>query len=387
MQLALPIMMTSFPCSMAVSDMRRLLSLSLESGVTTPPSDGFLASLIVTYELSNEKRCLMSALAAVGYVLALASITFFVRFRREKTVKAAGIDYILIILIGCSLGYTSIAIELLPHSTMQCNLRMWLYLLSYATIMGSLLMKNLHIWLIFRAQEILNTDVLGRRCHLANQILISTDMILFWWFVSTMKLESTLTFINAKFAVRLCTLTARQSGLSVAAIVFYAYNAILLASFLPTLYMTRKVFSTYSDATLLSLTFVSMIFLIVAFTSLEGNFDKDIELKMCICVFSMITIVIFLIAGPRMWNLWLHYRDKQEPLISFLKQGSKVRTSMARRPTVYLPMRGSIGARKKSSISTGQRKKSIMSIGERKKSMLSVGRGENLFAPSKCFRK
>ncbi|KAM9959666.1 hypothetical protein ACTFIR_000754 [Dictyostelium discoideum] len=77
-----------------------------------------------------------------------------IKFSKTPSMRSASPIFLNFILAGGIIVYIGIIVWVGPMSTHSCNARLWLVTLGFSTLIGSLVVKNFRIWLIFDNPEL-----------------------------------------------------------------------------------------------------------------------------------------------------------------------------------------------------------------------------------------
>ncbi|KAJ3231120.1 hypothetical protein HDU81_003983 [Chytriomyces hyalinus] len=267
-------------------------------GSSTPPPDG--APIITHYSATSQAKAFVCSLFISGVIICFLSAAFISSFRKHFEIKSMEVDYALIIHVGALIGHSCIAIELLPDSITKCHLRIWLFILYLAATASPMLVKNLYIWHIFGAKEELDIRRLSFKFHSLNIAILALDVLLLALWSLTTRFENELVYISPTRTMYSCVIPA-QSSIS-PSLVLGAFNGILVATFIPVLYVTRHVRPPWSDSTTMTLSFMLLSFLWTVVNTLQLAVEELNDLRRCLCIWMIVTGIIAIITVPRAYN-------------------------------------------------------------------------------------
>ncbi|GAM23371.1 hypothetical protein SAMD00019534_065460 [Acytostelium subglobosum LB1] len=94
---------------------------------------------------------LIGLTTASGVMILLAVVLMILVFiyRSSSSIRSASPFFCYNIIFGGILTYVGVIVFSLPKSDASCNLRFWFPAVGYALLIGSLVVKNFRIWLIF----------------------------------------------------------------------------------------------------------------------------------------------------------------------------------------------------------------------------------------------
>ncbi|EFA83318.1 G-protein-coupled receptor family 3 protein 3 [Heterostelium album PN500] len=88
--------------------------------------------------------------AGVLILICIVMICLIQKYNTYHAIRSASPFFSINILFGGIITYAAVIIYVIPKSTVQCNVRFWLLAIGYSLLIGSLVIKNIRIWLIFR---------------------------------------------------------------------------------------------------------------------------------------------------------------------------------------------------------------------------------------------
>ncbi|KAI8842425.1 periplasmic binding protein-like I [Chytriomyces cf. hyalinus JEL632] len=268
-------------------------------GSSIPPPDG--APPISHHRLTSQAKAFVCSLFISGVIVCFLSAAFIASFRKHFEIKSMEVHYALIIHVGAFIGYSCIAVELLPDSITKCHLRTWLFILYLATTASPMLVKNLYVWYIFIATEELDIRRLSFKFHSLNIAIIAFDVLLLVLWSLTTRFQNELVHISPSRTMYSCIIPDQSFSPSV---VLGAFNAILVLSFIPVLCVTRHVRPPWSDSTTMTLSFMLLSFLWTVVSALQLALEEINDLRRCLCIWMIVTGIIAIITVPRAYNVW-----------------------------------------------------------------------------------
>ncbi|KAJ3225972.1 hypothetical protein HDU81_007561 [Chytriomyces hyalinus] len=296
-------------------------------GSSTPPPDG-APPPITHYTVTTEVKAYLFCLFFSGVIICLASAAFISSFRKHFEVKSMEVDYALVIHVGALTGYACIALEVLPDSIARCHLRTWLFVLYLVTTTSPLLVKNLYVWRIFTAMEVLEIRKMSRRYHLMNIAIIASDVLLLalWSFTTPFQIQ--LVYLSPTRTMDSCIIPGQSSILRLASpsIVLAAFNIILVLAYIPVLYITRQVQPPWSDSTTMTLSFMLLTFLWTVVSTLRWSIGETNVMRRCFCMWTIVTGILSIITVPRAYCVW--YERKNRVAANVLVQARKERSGV-----------------------------------------------------------
>ncbi|TPX52383.1 hypothetical protein CcCBS67573_g09881 [Chytriomyces confervae] len=280
-------------------------------GSSTPPSDG-APPPITHYTVTSEVRAYLFSLFFAGVIICAASAAFISSFRKNFEIKSMEVDYALVIHMGAITGYACIAIELLPDSITRCHLRTWFFVLYLAMTTSPLLVKNLYVWRIFTAMEVLEIRKLSRKYHLLNITVIVSDILLLAMWSFTTPFQIQIVYLSPTRTMDTCIIPGQSSILKLnsPSVVLAVFNIILVLAFIPVLYITRHVQPPWSDSTTMTLSFMLLTFLWTVVSTLRWSIGETNVVRRCFCMWMIVTGILAIITAPRAYSVWQERKNR-----------------------------------------------------------------------------
>eukprot|EP01132_Coremiostelium_polycephalum_P003638 gene3638-4530_t len=92
--------------------------------------------------------------AGIFLIASLGLMVVVWHYRNTSSIRSASPIFCIAIIAGAIMVYAGIIVWVVPVSTATCNLRFWLVTIGFALFIGSLVVKNFRIWLIFDNPEL-----------------------------------------------------------------------------------------------------------------------------------------------------------------------------------------------------------------------------------------
>ncbi|EGC34445.1 hypothetical protein DICPUDRAFT_15906, partial [Dictyostelium purpureum] len=123
------------------------------------PVDGMTYLGLYNISLNEAKSSLsvqyaFSIVSGLLILMVLFMMLGIALFNKTPSIRSASPIFLGFILIGGMIVYIGGIVWVSPVSTHQCNARLWLVTLGFTTLIGSLVIKNVRIWLIFDNPEL-----------------------------------------------------------------------------------------------------------------------------------------------------------------------------------------------------------------------------------------
>ncbi|ORY51262.1 hypothetical protein BCR33DRAFT_450888 [Rhizoclosmatium globosum] len=272
-------------------------------GSNIPPPDGPITISYVLVTISNSYALLFTILGSVGIGFSLFIFIFLIQYRKHHLVKSIGVDYTVVSLLGCILGYIHLLLETNPPSSLMCKIQILSLLLTYSFILIPLAVKNLYVWIIFTADEALDIDSLSKKLYGLTGALLFIEIILtaVWYSYSNASLKPffthTLEVYDCMYSHQTSIMTEAVQG------ALYVFNFGILIALISLASMVRNVLPTWNESALL-LTIFFLYSLCGGFIYLlPMNTDEFNDLRRCLAVYATVTITLSILALPRVINV------------------------------------------------------------------------------------
>jgi hypothetical protein len=108
----------------------------------------------------------------IGLVFTFFCHLFLIRYRNTAAVLSGSIIYSHFLLIGVELVVISGWTILSPATELKCHLQLWLLLLGYSFIVGSLMAKFSHLFMALRSRKFLSGWVKYLSATIFSSVLI-----------------------------------------------------------------------------------------------------------------------------------------------------------------------------------------------------------------------
>lgn len=190
---------------------------------------------------SNGAAYALAILAAIGLFgcVSLAGLLF--AYRQEKEIRSTSPVFNFLVLIGCTLGFITIYINIGMPTNSSCLADVWISFNALGMILGNLLAKNYRIYMIFMrtarpgaAQKMNDLAILKISAGIQ---FIEIVLLAVWSGVGAP--TSTLVTLTSSSWYQTCVVS-NSAGTALAAILA-AYNVILVVAVLALAYATRSV--------------------------------------------------------------------------------------------------------------------------------------------------
>ncbi|KAJ3078066.1 hypothetical protein HK102_004760 [Quaeritorhiza haematococci] len=248
----------------------------------------------------------ISAITAIGAAASTLYSIGFLLYRNKTAIKAATVEFCLIIFFGSILMYTFVLLQVGPPSEALCIARPWFLVVGFAFFFGGFLIKMMRINLIFtysRASRVVDPAKLSLVKMLKQMGIVLLFEISALVALSTMNLpgmiERTIDLPSVgSFTQREC---APFNQITV--VVLLAINAVMIAygSFIA--WRTRNVPDAYNETKFVMVAMVLISFTAVAVIPVSFVLTKahNAYLLQCLAINFATTVSMGIFALPKLW--------------------------------------------------------------------------------------
>ena len=201
-------------------------------------------------------------LIAIAIIFAIFTITFGFIFRRKRVISASPL-FLLIIVLSCIVGYTSIFAWYGKPNKVGCGFQPWLLGLPVTSMIAALCAKTFRIWRIFKSP--FNRSVITD-CELlilwVIMMIPSVLILVLWTIISTPTAHMKTVDGNDHFVCDTGGFTGPPGGYVFFAI-FVAYSGLILlfGAFLSI--VTRDVPELFNESKIITISIYHLVFLSV----------------------------------------------------------------------------------------------------------------------------
>ncbi|KAI9366804.1 periplasmic binding protein-like I [Zopfochytrium polystomum] len=285
-------------------------------GSTTPPPDGTVYREWLVNSPSSGKGLLILVLGGVGVVFGLVSIALNFIYARQPSFKAASTTFTHIICVGCIMAFVSAAFMVSDVTQTSCRVRLWLQVLGFALVVGSMLFKMSRMLAILTAGTMIRKELLNDFVGFGAVFIITgiDAAFLAGWTVAqnpkpTFQIDPT----SEKWMCK--SSTSMYPG----HIILYAYNGLIL---LIMLYIARQVqiheraFSNGAadTAATMSAGFVALFLGVVTLPLISGGDPGPAtDVARFIVVWILGVLCLGLVVGPKIFAVIISQRERMSP--------------------------------------------------------------------------
>ncbi|KAJ3232583.1 hypothetical protein HDU81_002846 [Chytriomyces hyalinus] len=282
---------------------------------TIPPPDGPTISSR-SYANNTFEGAFIIALTATGAILSIASIAFFIAFRRDNIAKSASIPECVACLSGCCIGYLSLLFFLNTPTTVACKARVALISTAFGVVVSCLASRSLFIAVIFSTRQVYKNskalNVTHQRFKYCNMLVVAVEVVLVaaWGYFSKVRVRCIET--NADFYGVCVEASEKGMSMSIISVVLVVYNILIYIALLFSLYLQKDVGSDRSDElTTLLITSLIVPIILTIIKSLENTASPDADFRVAICIWIGVTVILFKVMGYPALSVYQEYRSKR----------------------------------------------------------------------------
>ncbi|KAK5574722.1 hypothetical protein RB653_009975 [Dictyostelium firmibasis] len=143
-------------------------------------------------DYSNSMKIGLTIVSGICILFSILSMILVIVFRRAKIIKSASPAFCLLILFGCIIIFTGCIIFSLSPTNGNCRARVWLLSIGYTIFLGSLLVKNWRIWLLFDNPKLKKRSITNWKLYpfVAGILAVDVLILAFWQGLGNIRSES-----------------------------------------------------------------------------------------------------------------------------------------------------------------------------------------------------
>ncbi|KAJ3413828.1 hypothetical protein HDV05_007428 [Chytridiales sp. JEL 0842] len=255
------------------------------------------------------------ALEAIGLLGCLFSGILVLVFAERKVIRSASPPFLILMIIGSIFTFVSNTFFIGTPKTVDCHAQIYLQLLGFVLVFGSMIAKNLRIHKLFSHRKVSKTIFTRIEPFLILLFLLFAIEILLLILWSTLIQPTSTPFddrVNNVLGTACMTLSP-PSSLRYKALqgTLIGYNALLLLATGYLAFLTRKVSQTYNESVLMLVCVLatSLVGVIVLPSTtggttdlMNGNFVKGLA------VWGVTMLVMVLMFGSKVVGVWWEYK-------------------------------------------------------------------------------
>ncbi|KAI9349159.1 periplasmic binding protein-like I [Obelidium mucronatum] len=269
------------------------------SNTSIPPPDGPIYETLTLLRESPSGKTL-TAFFVVGFVFVLIFWFVLAFFRSKPCVRTASVTFLSTTSIGYALSYSTNLMYFGIPSVAQCKTRVWIEVTAFAIVIGSLILKNARICMIFASKTIIPKWMINDTLWLVGLVgIVGIQQILMasWNSLSQLTILSTTTATTIQYN---CAPKNPIMGY-----ITWGLNAVLYAALIGVTYMSRNLESAHSEFQLLL-----VVCLIIPLGSLViSSIDDSTSMRPALIVWLVTTIPLLMQLVPILLQLYVSSRS------------------------------------------------------------------------------
>ncbi|KYR00378.1 G-protein-coupled receptor family 3 protein 3 [Tieghemostelium lacteum] len=246
--------------------------------------------------------------SGVLIAICLILLLIIIVYRDSNSIRAASPLFCGLIVFGAIIVYSGIIIWSLPPSNLFCNLRYWLVSIGFTTLIGSLVVKNFRIWLIFDNPHLKTIKITNFQLFPWILTLEMANVILMGIITSRGQVESNRVYniddLTRYEYMQVCQMN--QYG-TVTLYVLLVYFALLLFIGLFVSWKLRIVdIAEFNESKTISSTLYTIFFILFSIVCLlvVPQYYINQTIILCIAGIFITSFSLFIIFIPKLLNLW-----------------------------------------------------------------------------------
>ncbi|KAM9996858.1 hypothetical protein ACTFIZ_001804 [Dictyostelium cf. discoideum] len=143
-------------------------------------------------DYSSSMKLGITVTSSICIFLCIISIIIVLIFRTARIIKSASPAFLFLILIGCILIFIGCIIFSQSPNEGTCRARVWLLSVGYTIFLGSLLVKNWRIWLLFDNPKLKKRSITNWKLYPWVAGILAADVLIlaFWQGLGNIRSES-----------------------------------------------------------------------------------------------------------------------------------------------------------------------------------------------------
>ncbi|KAI9337492.1 hypothetical protein BDR26DRAFT_863702 [Obelidium mucronatum] len=271
-------------------------------GSHTPPPDGPIYQ-IDSIDPESATAFIIKIFASLGILLVLLSCWFLATNRLNPIIRTGSVPFLTLMSLGSLLGYGSLFFALSREETLvSCAARSWLQLLSFAIVIGCLIVKNGRVYLVYKAKKKLPKYILrDSSLFLGLAVIVGFEAGFLGLQAASSRRKILKSIVNQDMIQYKCVSGARTVAATATEYVLWAYNCLLLLLLISVGYAARNVGPQHNELTIMALVSVSVTIGAVLMSVLERESTSHTQttISSCIIVWIMTSLPLFLSLIPR----------------------------------------------------------------------------------------
>ncbi|KAN0042709.1 hypothetical protein ACTA71_012632 [Dictyostelium dimigraforme] len=328
---------TKYNLVMSTNEPTRCLSSNAFTRINAPfPGMTWLGNYEIRISEVKQPKSIQIAISTVSsfFILTvLGMMILVVKFRENPSIRSASPIFLNFILFGAIVIYVGIIIWSSSISSSLCNAQFWFVTLGFTTLIGSLVVKNVRIWLIFDNPELKLVKITNLQLVPWVGVCLVINIILMGLLTSVGDLRE----INAQGIdslgkyeyMRICKMNS--SGASI----LYAILAYFAALLLVGVFVSWKIrivdILEFNESKAIANTLYAISFcLFVIVPLMISPQDKQSEkIILCIAGLFIVTAAVLIIFVPKFYRVYLYGSGGTSDMFYKKKKQSPVATARA----------------------------------------------------------
>ncbi|KAI9339654.1 periplasmic binding protein-like I [Obelidium mucronatum] len=326
-------------------------TLAFFDGTNRPPPDGPIYTEQILLPSNGGGRALI-ALGGVGIVFSLFSLFITLACQKTSTIRNGSVLFLSLISIGSAFPYASMFFHIYRAASISCNARIWLPLIGYSIIFGSIFVKNMRMHIIFTPEYSFPPTFL-KDWSLVTVLcfLVGLEAVFVGLFAGNSPMHGIYTLGPDLTFTYACSFAPREA--SYPSILLWAYNALLLIGTLATGILTWNVKPQFNESTYIYLITICTGVMSLLLLGIGQSNDATTlsSLVQAIMIWTITTFCMVLLFGPKILVLVFDAKDGSltTTFMSSLRSslGSKRGSNADQSKTMVSAAAGAAGGRKR----------------------------------------
>ncbi|KAJ3100375.1 hypothetical protein HDU97_002250 [Phlyctochytrium planicorne] len=218
---------------------------------------------IVPYESVNNLNSgggiTLVVLEVLGISFSIICFVLVIVYRDQKVFKTASPPFCIVFVLGTLLSYLSNVFFIGTVNKANCELQLWLPLLGFSMVFGSIIVKNARVYYLFNNKHGALLKLMKDPPLLAASFLfVAIETILLAIRTGKMDIQPTKYVNSEEMYIYVCSSNDPNEPKIVIALYVYNVSLIVLAGYLS--YLTRNVHASYSESVFMSAVVVAFVF-------------------------------------------------------------------------------------------------------------------------------
>ncbi|KAK5576071.1 hypothetical protein RB653_007209 [Dictyostelium firmibasis] len=295
----------------------------------------FLGNYTITFSNVEFPRSIQIGFSIVSGLLigfVILMMIGIVKYQDTPSIRSASPFFLNLTLFGGIVVYVGIIIWVSPISTHQCNARFWLVTIGFSTLIGSLVVKNIRIWLIFDNPELKIRTITNNQLFpwVGLCLVINTVLMAIITSVGDLKaIEAQGIDSLGKFEyMTVCKMN------NIGASALYSILAYFAALLLIGVFISWKIrivhIEEFSECTPIANTLYSISFCLFVIVPLmiSPQTKQSETIILCVTGLFIVTGALLIVFSPKFWRVFVNGKEGSNEMFSQRKQ-STVATARA----------------------------------------------------------